>query len=104
MVRLNMCFLFRMAIFHHVSLSEGNYPAKTHSLRLLKRRDIQGAEKCLQNIEYPIDFKTRKFLGVSSGRFLSILFLARASAKRVQTVCSLGCEGSSSCLTYEHLV
>ena len=27
-----------------------------------------------------------------------------ASAKRVQTVCSLGCEGSSSCLTYEHLV
>ena len=77
MVRLKMCFLFRMAIFHHVSLSEGNYPAKTHSLRLLKRRDIQGAEKCLQNIEYPIDFKTRKFLGVSSGRFsFDMTFLA----------------------------
>lgn len=33
--------------------------------RLLKRRDIQGAEKCLQNIEYPIDFKTRKLFIVA---------------------------------------
>ena len=36
-------------------------------LRLLKKRDIHGAEKCLQNVSQyaPVDLRTRKLLGIA---------------------------------------